>query len=75
MSGSGAISEGEGRGGVDKMDFALRLKLKRIQAGLRQRDVARRAGLTEMRVCRLETGRATPKQEEIERLRAILGEP
>jgi|GEM_PF-2246815 len=67
---SAAISEGGGQA----ENFALRLKLKRIKAGLRQFDVSRKTGIPEWRLTKLETARALPKGQEIEKLRAVLGE-
>lgn len=50
-----------------------RIKLVRLQRGLRQWDVARAAGVTESYLSRLETGRVEPSSELLERLAAVLG--
>ncbi len=50
------------------------LKIRRIESGLRQLDLAKKTGIPEWRITKLETCRAVPKQEEIDKLRAVLGD-
>jgi transcriptional regulator with XRE-family HTH domain len=51
-------------------------KLARLSAGFaHQRDLATVAGLTEMQICRIETGRWKPPAEIRQRLAAILNRP
>lgn len=51
-------------------------KLARLSAGFaHQRDLAAVAGLSEMQICRIETGRWNPPAEVRQRLAGILGRP
>lgn len=53
--------------------MANALKRALIDAGIPQYRVAQRAGLTETRLSRLATGRATPTEDELQRLADVLG--
>ncbi|MCX6996484.1 MAG: helix-turn-helix transcriptional regulator [Kiritimatiellaeota bacterium] len=50
-----------------------RFKLARIQAGLSQRDLALRVGVSEHLVSKWETGRLVPDAATRERVAAVLG--
>jgi transcriptional regulator with XRE-family HTH domain len=49
------------------------LKLARLQAGLRQIDLAKAVDVSESQIAKWETGRLTPRQEMAERLAQVLG--
>ena len=49
-----------------------RLKLARLESGLRQWDVARRVGVSESQLSKIETGRIIPDASVIERIAAVL---
>ena len=48
------------------------LKLDRIRAGLRQYEVAAKAGIHPSRLSMIETGRIIPNPIELDRLREVL---
>jgi len=50
-----------------------RLKLARLELGLRQFDLAKRVGIGENLVSKIETGRTRPSRLIVERLAGILG--
>ena len=49
-----------------------RIKMVRLQRGLRQYDVARRAGIAESYMSKIETGRVKPCPELLARIAAVL---
>jgi transcriptional regulator with XRE-family HTH domain len=51
------------------------LKFAILAARLRQYEIAQRAKMTETRLSRLATGRASPTDDERRRLAAVLGVP
>ncbi|MRG96522.1 helix-turn-helix domain-containing protein [Polyangium spumosum] len=53
--------------------MATALKRVLVETGIPQYQVAQRAGLTETRLSRLATGRATPTEDELQRLAEALG--
>lgn len=52
--------------------IGLKLKLKRIGKGIKQKDLADKVGIGAVRLCRIEKGVALPKPEEIERIKQAL---
>lgn len=50
------------------MKEGMRIKIARIRKGLKQKELARLAGIHQVRLCRIETGRGKPRPDEIKRL-------
>lgn len=52
--------------------IGLDLKVERIRKRMRQADVARRAGVGEYRLSRIENGRIIPTLDEVHRIRKAI---
>jgi len=50
-----------------------RLKIRRLQEGVKQWDLSQKTGIPNYRLSNLENGRAEPKPEELEALAKALG--
>jgi len=56
-----------------EMTKLKRLKIKRLQEGVKQWDLAQKTGIPNYRLSNLENGRAEPKPEELSILATALG--
>ena len=52
-----------------------RLRIARLEAGLRQFDLPQLVGVNELTISRFETGRMTPSQDLRTRISEVLGKP
>ena len=57
-----------------RVSLSRKIILARLAAGLSQRELARRAGIRFETVCRIETGRNSPKIETIEQIDRVLSD-
>jgi transcriptional regulator with XRE-family HTH domain len=53
---------------------SLELKIRRIQAGLQQYEVAARVGIPATKLCEIETGRRQPTPEFLDHIMAVIEE-
>jgi transcriptional regulator with XRE-family HTH domain len=51
------------------------LKFERMNRGLRQRDLARKSGVSRHNLSQMENGRLVPTADELARLSSVLGIP